>query len=138
MPIPNRMEGQVSNDTAGAIESLAESLSDAISESFRFGGENCDVDMPSAIIELAYRTEQIAQAITPPAAPGKDAAGGTVTSLTEAVMGVTGGLVQIAEAIQELANAVAAVRTWERNGFDNSTPKKSEEYPDFTQRKRSC
>jgi hypothetical protein len=32
----------------------------------------------------------------------------------------------------------AAVRTWERNGFDNSTPKKSEEYPDLTQRKRSC
>jgi hypothetical protein len=32
----------------------------------------------------------------------------------------------------------AAVRTWERNGFDNSTAKKSEEYPDLTPRKRTC
>lgn len=38
--------------------------------------------------------------------PGRDAAGVGVGSLTEAVMGVTAGLVQIAEAINNLAAAV--------------------------------
>jgi hypothetical protein len=36
---------------------------------------------------------------------GEDATGGKVGSLTEAVMGVTAALVQIAEAIEGLANA---------------------------------
>lgn len=37
--------------------------------------------------------KQLANAITPlPAVPGTDAAGGSVSSLTEAVMGVTDGL----------------------------------------------
>lgn len=38
--------------------------------------------------------------------PGHDETGGTVMSLTEAVMGVTGGLCRIANAISELAQAV--------------------------------
>lgn len=36
-----------------------------------------------------------------------DATGGHVCSLVESVMGVTGGLVKIAEAIEKLADAVA-------------------------------
>ena len=50
---------------------------------------------------------KLARAITPLSAmAGTDAAGGRVESLTEAVMGVTAGLVQIAEAISDLAEAV--------------------------------
>jgi len=49
----------------------------------------------------------LAQAIYPLSAlPGQDATGGRIESLTEAVMGVTAGLVRIAEAIGDLAEAV--------------------------------
>jgi pyruvate/oxaloacetate carboxyltransferase len=56
-------------------------------------------------VELGAK--RIANAITPlNAAPGHDATGGTVDSLTEAVMGVTAGLQAIASAIESLAEAV--------------------------------
>lgn len=42
----------------------------------------------------------------PNAHAGKDAAGGYVTCVTEALMGNTAGLVMIAEAINNLAEAV--------------------------------
>ncbi len=55
----------------------------------------------------------IANSITPASfVGGRDANYGYVSSLTESVMGVTGGLVRIALAIEDLADAV-------RNG---STP----------------
>ena len=60
--------------------------------------------MDNAIRTAATR---IADAITPVASsPGTDATGGSVSSLTEAVMGMTAGLVAIAEAIDNLAEAV--------------------------------
>ena len=50
---------------------------------------------------------KLAEAITPLSVlAGTDAAGGRVESLTEAVMGVTAGLVQIADAIRAMAEAV--------------------------------
>jgi hypothetical protein len=50
---------------------------------------------------------RVAGAITPlGVAPGHDALGGTVCSLTEAVMGMTAAMVQIASAIGDLAEAV--------------------------------
>jgi hypothetical protein len=56
---------------------------------------------------LVRATRAVADSITPSdAAPGHDATGGTVASLTEAVMGVTAGLYAIASAIGELAGAV--------------------------------
>lgn len=55
---------------------------------------------------IARASRSIALAITPNAAPGTDATGGPVASLTEAVMGVTGGLCRIADAIDNLAEAV--------------------------------
>lgn len=56
---------------------------------------------------LIYGLKHLTDAITPISAlPGNDAAGGTVNSLTEAVMGVTAGLVRIADAISDLAEAV--------------------------------
>lgn len=39
----------------------------------------------------------------PPATTAKDASGGTVGSLTEAMMGVTAGLMAIANAIEQVA-----------------------------------
>ena len=56
--------------------------------------------------EISTRLRLLASAITPYALPGIDATGGTVTSLTEATMGVTAGFVQIADAINNLADAV--------------------------------
>ena len=52
-----------------------------------------------------YGLEKIAEAITPPAMPAPDAAGGLVTSLTEAVMGITAGLMEVAAAVDRLAEA---------------------------------
>ncbi len=49
---------------------------------------------------------KIAQAITPDVIPAEDATGAFVASLTEAVMGMTSGLVRIADAIERLADIV--------------------------------
>lgn len=57
--------------------------------------------------EISEAIEKLAKAIAPAnCLPGTDAAGVDVESLTEAVMGITGGLVKIAEAVEELARAV--------------------------------
>ncbi len=49
----------------------------------------------------------LANSITPASSfGGRDANDGYVASLTEAVMGITGGLVRIANAIDDLADAV--------------------------------
>lgn len=52
---------------------------------------------------------RVARAITASAVPGRDAAGGRVESLTEAVMGVTAGLMAIAAAIDRLADQAEQV-----------------------------
>ena len=57
--------------------------------------------------DLVSSIRTVADSIRPlNAMPGHDAAGGTIDSLTEAVMGVTSGLVMIAEALQEVASAI--------------------------------
>ena len=66
---------------------------------------------PDNVVEvigvLAAATSRVASAILPPdTTPGHDASGGTVASLTEAVMGVSAGLNAIACAIERLAVAV--------------------------------
>ena len=72
----------------------------------------CDSNLEAANIvdvvhSLAMAARKIASAILPAdAAAGTCATGGTVDSLTEAVMGVTAGLVRIADSISELADAV--------------------------------
>jgi hypothetical protein len=66
-----------------------------------------DKQVAEAVNQLSVEANRIANAITPVgAAPGHDPTGGTVNSLTEAVMGVTAGLVRVAEAIEILAEAV--------------------------------
>lgn len=55
---------------------------------------------------LPRACQKIAHAISADAAPSNDATGGRVDSLTEAVMGVTAGLVAISRSIDNLALAV--------------------------------
>jgi len=52
--------------------------------------------------QMADMIGLLANAITPTDASGQDASGGTVASLTEAVMGVSAGLARIANAIEGL------------------------------------
>ena len=67
------------------------------------GGRN----VVHALDDFALAVKTVADAITPRNAAGnRDAAGGHVESLTEAAMGITKALVQIAGAISDLANAV--------------------------------
>lgn len=64
-------------------------------------------------IAIAIKTglESIANAIRPIGAlPGKDATGGYVSSLTEAIMGITAGLDRVANNIELLADMVDALR----------------------------
>ena len=58
------------------------------------------------VTELTSAIRRVGAAITPNVCGGRDATDGHVESLTEAVMGVTAGLVQIANAINNLADAV--------------------------------
>ena len=59
------------------------------------------------IDHLALRLGAVASSITPTnVSAGTDANGGHVESLTEAVMGMTAGLIAIAGAIDNLADAV--------------------------------
>ena len=72
-----------------------------------------DSRLLDAVQKLARHVGDVAIAITPSAAPeleGRDEAGGTVTSLTEAVMGITAGLVRVADAISELADSVETIK----------------------------
>lgn len=70
-----------------------------------------DSALTRAVENLADSAKKIGVAITPIAAAGKDANGGHVESLTEAVMGMTGGLVKIAEAIESLANSIEGLKS---------------------------
>lgn len=75
---------------ADAIDRLADNIGSE--------GEGAGVDLS---------LDRIARAITDmDASRGHDAAGGTVGCLTEAAMGMTAALVQIAQAIERLADAV--------------------------------
>ena len=84
---------------AQAILTMLQSLN--VSDS---NGEVANV--VDVIHDLAVAARRISTAITAPASPGTDATGGSVDSLTEAVMGITAGLVRIADAISGLADAV--------------------------------
>lgn len=59
---------------------------------------------------LRRATRMIALAVSPDAAPGIDATGGTVASLAEAVMGITAGLCRVAEGLRAIAEAIEAQR----------------------------
>lgn len=88
----------------------ADSTSKAIRDTFT-SPNVADANLePANLVDVVHyvarAADRIATAITPRAAPGKDANGGHVESLTEAVMGMTVGLNAIADAINHLAEAV--------------------------------
>ena len=59
------------------------------------------------ILALLNGFRYIARSITADASPGRDANGGHVECLTEAVMGMTEALTKIAHAIERVADAVS-------------------------------
>jgi hypothetical protein len=61
--------------------------------------------------EIATAIRLLAHAITASAAPGHDAQGGTVDSLTEAVMGMTAALTEIAGRLESLEGIEVALQT---------------------------
>ena len=67
---------------------------------------------PSNIVDVlsnsvGYYTKQIARALTPlDAADGTDAQGGNISSLTEAVMGITSALTAVAGSLSDIASAI--------------------------------
>lgn len=63
------------------------------------------------IREVIYAFKRIGDAITANVVGSNDESGGHVTSLTEAVMGMTAGLCRIADSISELAEAVREIKT---------------------------
>lgn len=89
---------------------MKDSTAQAIRDTFTSANVPNDNLEPANLVDVvcyvARSADRIATAITPRAAAGKDANGGHVESLTEAVMGMTAGLVAIAQAINELASAV--------------------------------
>lgn len=78
--------------------------SQAIVESFQ--SRNLNANVVDVLDRLASSTRRISLAICDDACPGTDATGGKVGCMVEATMGVTAGLVRIADAIADLAEAV--------------------------------
>ena len=80
-----------------------EALADAIVQtlqSVNVSDSNLEpANVVDVISHLSSAVVKVANAVASPVPPGIDAAGGTVDCLTEAVMGVTAGLFEIAHAI---------------------------------------
>ena len=75
----------------------------------QFTADNGDT-LAETLDGLRLAAKMIALAISPDAAPGIDATGGTVTSLAEAVMGITAGLCRVADGLNAIAEAIEARR----------------------------
>jgi phage-related protein len=103
------MSEEVAEAINNAFNTQYGTLIDAIVDSFQRGGEDGDLNLVGVINNLSDSAKTIAKAIVPPVHGSKDASGCYVESLTEAVMGVTGGLCNIAEAIENLADAVRSL-----------------------------
>ena len=94
-------ETEVSN----ALHRVADEIASAVHESFH--GDGSERGLIEAAGQNAEYLRCLANAITPIAAvPSMDATYSHVGSLTEAVMGMTAALVQIASSIESVANAV--------------------------------
>lgn len=64
------------------------------------------VNVADGLVHIGNSVVRLADAVTTNVAPGKDATGLLVGCVTESIMGVTAGLVKVAEAIRDLASAV--------------------------------
>jgi len=86
------------------VEEMILKLGDAVRDSF--AGDDSDCPYFSQIIE---QLNNLSESICPAGACGRDASGGTVGSITEAVMGATGGLHAIARAIADVSSSLDAI-----------------------------
>jgi hypothetical protein len=60
--------------------------------------------------DIADAIRQLANAVTiHDAVAGEDATGGSISSLTEAVMGITGGLVKVANSLEMVAGDLSGI-----------------------------
>lgn len=84
-------------------------IHDTIREAFTFNDFNDGENAASGLHELARAVMSAKRAILPDACGGPDASGGHVNSLTEAVMGVTAGLIEISRSIDFLASTVSEI-----------------------------
>ncbi len=96
----------IGHSISNAFGDESNNIRDAIIDAFGSACGKGEESIIGSIKDLSESAKRIAYSITPPVAGNKDASGGHVESLTEAVMGVTGGLCKIAEAIESLAEAV--------------------------------
>jgi hypothetical protein len=82
-------------------------IASAITDAFDHDGDDHELNVVTAISNLAHNAKRIADSITDgEASPGRDGLGGHVGCLTESVMSVATGLSKIADAINDLADAV--------------------------------
>jgi len=59
------------------------------------------------LIELTHAVQSVAESVTHQASgAGRDVNGGSVSSLTEAVMGISFGLARMADALESIAAAI--------------------------------
>lgn len=95
--------------TDDKLNSKITEMADTVNRSFDEWNDCAEpVTVQSSMDHIGQSVRRLADAISPfvGVAGGTDATGGHVECLTESVMGVTAGLVKIAEAISDLADAV--------------------------------
>ncbi len=101
-----------SEETNEVLHEAATNLCDTLEACFRTEFEQSrgetNANLTDVIGELARNVKGVYEAITVTAAAGTDAAGGHVSCLTEAVMGITAGLFSIAAALESVADALAS------------------------------
>ena len=85
---------------------MAKELGDCFSSPNVLDSNLEPANVVDVIDNLAKAVGKVSTAIMPNCVGNEDAAGGRVESLTEAVMGITSGLTNIAHAITDLAEAV--------------------------------
>ena len=62
--------------------------------------------LADVVQDASDHLRSISYAITAPAAPGHDETGGSISSLTEAVMGITASLCKVADGLHDIAEAI--------------------------------
>jgi len=84
------------------IEALVKGLEDVFT-SINVSDSNGEIaNVVDTLHTVGVGAHHIARAITPNGMTGQDASGGTVGSLTEAIMGVAAGLASVADAINHI------------------------------------
>lgn len=105
----------------GELDKLTSALELNFSaEKIKTDGGYATVNVAGALMAIAEAIGQVAEAITPwdhgGTSRGSDATGGTVSSLTESVMGVTAAYMENSRAIDRLRDCIEQVIQEKDNG----------------------